>query len=86
MFSTYFLTIFYCTISSSYINAVCVTMLNTTNNILHSSIESTLSSDTFPHADLLLTYMIIFENLITVTISLFSVAYWISVHSFLENH
>ena len=36
-------------------------MLNATNNILHSSIESTLSIDTFPHAELLLTYMIIFE-------------------------
>ena len=55
--------IFYGTILSSYINAVCVIMLNATDNILHRSIESTLISySTCSHAEPLLTYVVIFET------------------------
>lgn len=39
-------------------------MLSATNNIVQNSIESSLRLDTFPHAELILTYMyvIIFET------------------------
>jgi hypothetical protein len=40
-------------------------MLKSTDNILHKPIENTLSIQTCPYAELLLTYMIIFEALPT---------------------